>query len=55
MARVRNAVGIVAEVTDAEADLLSRRGWSLVEAPKPAASEPKPDAAPKRRASTKKD
>lgn len=48
MARVRNAVGIVAEVTDAEADLLSRRGWSLVEAPKP-------DAAPKRRASTKKD
>lgn len=33
MALVRNAVGIVADVSDAEAGRLNKRGWESLEAP----------------------
>ena len=52
MALVRNAVGIVADVSDAEAGRLNKRGWESLEAPTQSTSA-SAKRAPRKRAAAK--
>jgi len=54
MARVRNVVGIVADVSDAEATRLQKYGWESVEAPAKEKADEKPKAT-RRRSAAKSD
>lgn len=53
MALVRNAVGIVADVSDAEASRLLKVGWASVDAPQEQPAPEKPKRTPRKRASAK--